>query len=88
MSYVILFPYGETGWQPNLSLMSYHNVVQKVSMLQYKIAQVAIRSNKFSPILYGGKLFQQWIIDSYLQVEANNLNYIKCNQKKIKSWLL
>lgn len=53
-------------------------------MLQYKIAQVAIREDAFNPILYAGKIFQQWIIDSYLQVEANNLNFIKLNQNKLR----
>lgn len=45
-------------------------------MLQYKIAQISIKKDTFNPILYAEKLFQQWVIDSYLQVEANNLNFI------------
>lgn len=52
-------------------------------MMQYKVAQTAIRDN-FNPIIHSGKLTQQWIVDSYLQVEANNLNYIRQNQKKLR----
>ena len=84
MTYVLFYPHGELGWQPNMILPSYNESMQKISMLQYKVAQISIQSNKFNPILSGGKLFQQWVVDSYLQVEANNLNYIKTNQKKLR----
>ena len=81
MSYSILYPYGEAGWQPNWQCESYegaqsNRVRTKVSMLQFKVAQTAIR-NEFNPIIGAGKLAQQWLVDSYLQVEANNLNYIR-----------
>jgi hypothetical protein len=84
MAYVLFYPYGESGWQPNLSLFSYSRRFEKVSLLQSKIAQISVRSGVFNPILYGRKLFQQWVVDSYLQVEANNLNFIKQNQKKLR----
>ena len=45
-------------------------------MLQYKIAQTVILT-KFHPIVGAGKSSQQWIVDSYLQVEANNLNFVQ-----------
>ena len=56
-----------------------------VSMLQFKIAQTAITAGEFNPIICGGKLFQQWCVDSYLQVEANNLNFIRFRQNKLRS---
>jgi hypothetical protein len=84
MSYVVFYPYGESGWQPNLSLFSYSRRFEKVSLLQYKVAQLSVREGVFNPILYGRKLFQQWVVDSYLQVEGNNLNFIRQNQKKLR----
>ena len=45
-------------------------------MLQCKAALLAIR-NDFNPVISAGKLTQQWIVDSYLQVEANTLHFIK-----------
>lgn len=72
MTYSLLYPYGEPGWQPSMKCNPYPNVQvnavrTNVSMLQYKVAQTAIR-DEFNPILSAGKLTQQWIVDSYLQV--------------------
>ncbi len=59
-------------------------------MLQWKKSQLAVRRDTtndgilFNPILHGGKLTQQWIVDSHLQVEANNLNFVKNNQSKLR----
>lgn len=89
MTYAIFYPRGEAGWQPDLLLDPYPgsaiHVRRKVSMLQFKVAQTAIRQNIFNPILYGGPLTQQWIIDSHLQVEASNLNFIRYQQSKLRA---
>ena len=89
MTYAIMFPYGEAGWQPYWQCESYEGATlaekrRNVSMLQFKAALTAIRDD-FSPIMSAGKLTQQWLVDSYLQVEANNLNYIRQNQKRIRT---
>ncbi|XP_063781333.1 LOW QUALITY PROTEIN: uncharacterized protein LOC134929683 [Pseudophryne corroboree] len=89
MTYALLFPYGEPGWQPNWHCASYNGAQLNpkrtyVTMLQYKAALTAIR-DEFSPIMYAGKLTQQWLVDSYLQVEANRLNYIRHNQKRLRA---
>ena len=86
MIYVLFYPHGEPGWQPNIEL-SFHDesrVRKKVSMLKWKASQLAVRENEFNPILYGEALFQQWAVDSYCQAEANNLNYVKFQQKKLR----
>lgn len=89
MTYSILFPFGEPGWQPNWQCDSYegaqlNRVRTKISMLQFKCALTSIRG-QFNPIISAGKLTQQWLVDSYLQVEANNLNYIKQNQQRLRA---
>lgn len=85
MTYALLYPFGEPGWKPKLQIDNYENNRRaNVSMLQFKTAQTAIRE-KFNPIINAGKLTQQWIVDSYIQVEANNLNYIRMKQKKLRA---
>ncbi|XP_063794712.1 LOW QUALITY PROTEIN: uncharacterized protein LOC134949961 [Pseudophryne corroboree] len=89
MTYALFFPYGEPGWQPNWQCHSYsgaqlNQVRTYVGMLQYKAALTAIR-DEFSPIMSAGKLTQQWLVDSYLQVEANRLNCIRHNQKRLRA---
>ena len=45
-------------------------------MLQHKVALTAIR-DEFNAVLHAGKLFQQWAVDSYVQLEAQ--------QRKLKA---
>nr|XP_029717948.1 uncharacterized protein LOC109424581 [Aedes albopictus] len=90
MAYALLYPYGEPGWQPNWQCNAYENaqlnrIRTNVTMLQYKVAQTAIRTAEFNPVMSAGKLTQQWLVDSYLQVEANNLNYIRLNQRRLRA---
>jgi hypothetical protein len=85
MSYAILFPYGEPGCQPNWECEAYEGAVgnhvrTNVSILQLKTTPTAIRDN-FNPIISAGKLTQHWLMDSCLQLEANNINYIRLNQQ-------
>ena len=87
MIYVLFYPFGEAGWQPNMQINLENRpgrVRTHISLLQWKVAQIAIRVNRFNPILHGGKLFQQWAVDSHLQVEANNLNFIRNQQSRLR----
>ncbi|MCP4493928.1 MAG: hypothetical protein GY820_42505, partial [Gammaproteobacteria bacterium] len=56
---------------------------RRVSQLQFYSHRLAIR-DEFSPIHHGGKLFQQYAVDSYVKVEQNRLEYIKMNQNKLR----
>lgn len=81
MVYSIMFPYGQPGWHPEFRYNGKH-----FSMQQFKSALIAVRE-EFSPIMSAGKLTQQWLVDSYLQVEAHNLDYIRFNQSRLRSEL-
>ncbi len=88
--YALLFPYGTSGWHPNWISEPYPGVQlnpkqKTVTMLQFKVAHLAVRDGYFNPVLRAGKLSHQWIVDSYVQVEANNLHFIKFNQKKLRA---
>ncbi|GBM65953.1 hypothetical protein AVEN_152169-1 [Araneus ventricosus] len=79
--YAILFPYAVPGWQPNWSCEAYEGAESNhrrvnVTMLQYKTALTAIR-DELNPVISAIKLTQQWIVDFYLRVEANDLNFIR-----------
>jgi hypothetical protein len=51
-------------------------------MAQFYSFRLAFRE-QFSLIDYGGKLTHQYIVDAYLKIEANRLNWIKNNQKEL-----
>jgi hypothetical protein len=89
MTYPIFYPFGEPGWQPSWQCDAYegaklNSTRNNVSMLQFKAAQTSSRTD-FNAVMSGGKLTQQWLVDSYLQVEANNLNYIRQNQQHLRA---
>ncbi|GBM09783.1 hypothetical protein AVEN_101821-1 [Araneus ventricosus] len=91
MAYPIFFPYGEPGWQPNWRCESYQGAQGNqsrvnVTILQYKSALTVVLDD-FNPIISAGKLIRQWIVDSYLQVEANNLNFIRTHQQQLRTEL-
>ncbi|CAG8690014.1 25878_t:CDS:1, partial [Dentiscutata erythropus] len=37
-----------------------------------------------SLLFYGGRLFQQYIVDNYVKIESTCLNYLRYNQNKIR----
>lgn len=85
MVYPLIFPYGEPGWQPGWKCNKYTGAKEcakrtNITKLQYVASLTAVR-NEFNPRTRAGRLSQQWLVDSYLQIEANNLNYIRYNQK-------
>ena len=78
MTFAIFSPFGELGWQPMMEGNGRQGTNlhrRNVTMLQHKISKTAIRDGESNPLLHGGKLFQQWIVDSYLQAKENNLNF-------------
>lgn len=53
------------------------------TILQHEITQRHVR-DELNPIFHGPKLFQQFVFVSNSQVEANNLNYVRFHQRRIK----
>ncbi|MCP4486968.1 MAG: hypothetical protein GY820_06565, partial [Gammaproteobacteria bacterium] len=80
MVYPLLFPNGEKGWDASVEQQGSG---RRVSQLQFYSHRLAIR-DEFSTIHRGGKLFQQYAVDSYVKVEQNRLDYIQMNQKKLR----
>jgi hypothetical protein len=85
MTYPIFFPHGDIGWCQG---MSHHPqrrtaTLNKVTPLQFYAYRLAIRQS-FSPLFYGRKLFQQYIVDTYVRVEAHRIKWIRENRKKLR----
>nr|XP_047126443.1 uncharacterized protein LOC124807868 [Hydra vulgaris] len=84
--YPIFFPRGDAGWHNQLE----HNpdratrVRNHVTLSQYYNYRLAVRQT-FSPIFYGKKLFQQYVVDAYVKVEGQRLAFIRNNQNKLRS---
>ena len=85
MIYPIFFPLGELGWHNVMQHDPVHGCRTRRSLtcLQFYAYRLAVRQS-FSPIHYGGKLFQQFIVDSYLRVEAGRIGFIRREQHRLR----
>ena len=52
-------------------------------MLQFYAYRLAIRQ-EFSAIHRSRKLFQQYLVDAYVEVETQRLDYIRCNEQRLR----
>lgn len=79
--YPLFYPFGTRGWHPAISRVSSN---KRVSRAAYTKFHIAVR-NEFNPILHGRRLFQQWLVDSYVKVEKDKLYFCKYNQKTLRA---
>ncbi|XP_034945195.1 uncharacterized protein [Chelonus insularis] len=68
---------------------SYVSVINKntksyITQNDYHKYRIAIR-NEFNVFLMGRRLFQQWVVDSYVKTEKDRLNYLRNNQKQLRA---
>ena len=56
---------------------------KRVSRGAYIKYRMATRDDNV--FLMGGRSFQQWIVDSYVKMEKDRMNYCRCNQKKLRA---
>ncbi|PPQ72835.1 hypothetical protein CVT24_012881 [Panaeolus cyanescens] len=82
LQYVLLFPYGETGWFPELEIQNTRNRSKrtKVTLLRYTAFRLHDRSEEFSCLLRGGRLLQRYITDMWAAADQKNLRYLRQNQ--------
>jgi hypothetical protein len=73
MSYPILFPLGDEGWKIGIGC----------TLCEFYSYRFATRDD-FNPLLNAGKLTQQFIVDAYVKIEGNNLNFVKQQQSKLR----
>lgn len=85
MVYPLFFPYGELGWQSHMQHAPEHSTAKRTTLttLQFYAHRLSVRQ-AFSPIFYGGKLLQQYIVDAYIRVETGRLNYIQLQQNQLR----
>ncbi|UYV64281.1 hypothetical protein LAZ67_3000144 [Cordylochernes scorpioides] len=80
--YPLFFPRGEQGWHDQIWQVSTAKP-HRVTQLQF-YSYCLSKRNSFNPLLNGGKLTQQFIVDAYVKIEANRLNYVRMNQKDLR----
>ncbi|XP_058810120.1 uncharacterized protein LOC131675228 [Phymastichus coffea] len=80
--YPLFYPYGTQGWRKNLTRV---NDTKRISRMAYYKHRIAVRADEFNPFIRGGRLFQQWAVDSYVKVEKDRIQYCKDHQKELRA---
>ncbi|XP_022007277.1 uncharacterized protein LOC110906453 [Helianthus annuus] len=89
LQYPLLFIYGESGWSRDLRLSGVSGKEDKnISMNMFYSYQLHDRLNIYTLLLRGGRLFQQYLVDAYVCIEQNKLEYYRCNQSSLRSDVL
>uniref|UniRef100_A0A7I4XXQ7 ATP-dependent DNA helicase n=1 Tax=Haemonchus contortus TaxID=6289 RepID=A0A7I4XXQ7_HAECO len=83
LSYPIFFPRGELGWHPNMMKNPSERRRTRITQKEYYSNMIAVRA-EFNPLHFAGKLFQQFLVDSYVKIEQNRLNYDRTHQKELR----
>lgn len=88
LQYPLLFPFGEDGWKMRIRFTNTNsnrnNSRKEVSMRDYYAFQIHNRLIKGKTFLQGCCLFQPFLVDAYVAVEEDRLQYIRTNQKKLR----
>ncbi|XP_035829941.1 uncharacterized protein LOC118479500 [Helianthus annuus] len=89
LQYPLLFIYGESGWSHDLRLSGVSGKEDKnMSMNMFYSYQLHDRLNVYTLLLRGGRLFQQYLVDAYVCIEQNRLEYYRRNQSYLRSDVL
>ncbi|KAJ8940615.1 hypothetical protein NQ318_004539 [Aromia moschata] len=83
MVYPLLFPAGDDGYSYEL-LHAAGAQPRKVTIREFYRYRLQVRADQFSVLHHSGKLFQQYIVDAWVRVEANQLWWYRQNQRKYR----
>ncbi|GJV87178.1 DNA helicase PIF1, ATP-dependent [Tanacetum coccineum] len=88
LQYPLLFPYGEDGFHDKIP---YHtNTGSRKTkrgygtMKEYYSYIIQQRPDESSTLLKGGRMFQQYLVDTYTAVEEQRLNWTRNNQDTLR----
>ena len=86
--FVLTNPRGERGWHDNIQKLIQPGQRNKVTILDYAAHRMAFRdplpdmpNAARDPLHFSGKLFQEWLADTYAVDEQNKLFWARRNQK-------
>ncbi|XP_074265342.1 uncharacterized protein LOC141587773 [Silene latifolia] len=89
LQYPLLFPYGEDSYHTGIPYHVPDGTQKKgkreyVTMREYYAYRIQQRRIGGGPLLYSGRLFQQFLVDCCCSIESERLWYIRNNQDKFR----
>lgn len=87
LHYVMLFPHGNPGWRWSLQLENENGQRQRTRLTERMWYRYHLfdRVGVFSVIHRGGKLFQQYLVDSFAVIDQAVLEYLRHHQATIRA---
>nr|XP_027067427.1 uncharacterized protein LOC113693039 [Coffea arabica] len=90
LQYPLLFPFGETGWQPGIqrsgtAFKNFENSKENVSMREYYAYRFQMREKNKPNILNTARAFQQYVVDMYVKIESQRLDFFRHRQQQIRT---
>ncbi|CAH1416419.1 unnamed protein product [Lactuca virosa] len=87
LEYQLLFPYGEDGFHLNIPLTttSTTNKRNNVSLREYYCFRLHSRKSEGKTLHKSGRLFHTYVVDAYVVVLENNIDWYRRNQNTIRS---
>lgn len=87
LHYVLLFPYGDTGFHWALKL---HNLPpnrhrERLSQRAFYRYHLHTRLSTSQDLFLGCRLFQQYVVDAWASCDQNKLDWLRNNQKTFRS---
>lgn len=76
MSFALLFPYATRGWTPNMPYVRQSGKRKYQSRREFLAYRLSVRQNHFNPLLFGGRLFQEYAVCNYIYVEADRMQWL------------
>nr|XP_043639114.1 uncharacterized protein LOC122610187 [Erigeron canadensis] len=89
LQYPLLFPYAEDGYRVDIKHRGIPGDSEKfgtkLTMREFFCYLIQDRPGEFSLLLHSRKLFHQFLVDAYTMIESDRLNYIRTQQKKLRT---
>jgi hypothetical protein len=85
LHYVLLFPYGESGWYHGFSVSGNP---RRITLLQHTAYRLHPRPNEFSTILRACRLFQTYLVDMFACIDQERLRFIRTQQPRLRVTML
>ncbi|CAN7079996.1 unnamed protein product [Brassica oleracea var. botrytis] len=87
LQYPLLFPYGEYGFHPEISLhleTGTSRTRQFLTIRQFYAAQIQTRLNQGMTLIKGSRLLHQYVVDVYTAIEEDRLRWARNNQDVLR----
>ncbi|CAN1184714.1 hypothetical protein LINPERHAP2_LOCUS37140 [Linum perenne] len=88
LQYPLLFPYGEDGWRSDIESCSRATDEdgngKMLTQCDFYAYRLQTRLHEGHTLLLSGKLFQQYVVNAYALIEAERLEWIRDNQRKLR----